>query len=271
MAVQGEILLATDLSGRSDRSTERATILSRQLGAPLAILHVRSSSTDKETVEAIERVLRSDFELPVDCRIIVRDGSPPLVIAEAAKTAGSTMIVTGIARFDEVSDFVIGTTVDRLVRVTDSPVLVVKRRPRRPYSRILAATDFSKASVTALRRAAEIFPGATLRVVNIYRPVFEGFLPSETTAPVIRQERHRALNKMLRELDAGLRTRLDSGLAEGELINGLNEEIASWQSDLLVIGSHGTSGFVHATIGSKAADILNCVAADVMVVKATQH
>ena len=55
-AVPSKVLVATDLSARSDRAVERAVILAKQTGAALTILHV----VDADLPSRITDRLRDD-------------------------------------------------------------------------------------------------------------------------------------------------------------------------------------------------------------------
>jgi Universal stress protein family len=62
---------------------------------------------------------------------MVEEGKPIDVILRAAKALGGDLIVTGIARDETLGRFGLGTTVDRLLRRSKVPVLIVKQRVRR--------------------------------------------------------------------------------------------------------------------------------------------
>lgn len=263
------LLLATDFSARSDRPTARALMLKEQLALPLLVLHVPGERRLNEEDEAeLERWTRSEFELQNnDADMLFRYGSVPSVVAQVAEERCSKLIITGVARFNSPTDFVLGTAVDYLVRRSPVPVLVVKRRPHRPYGRLLVTTDFSDCSVQALLAAAELFPDATLRVVNAFHAAYEGFLDRSSTVDCIRDERTVHMNELLDKLPEEVRNRTESAVSEGDFHQAIFQEISRWNADLLVVGSHGASGFAQATIGSKAADLLSYAPSDVLVVR----
>lgn len=161
---------------------------------------------------------------------------------------------------------VLGTAVDYLVRQSPAPVLVVKRRPQKAYKRLLVATDFSDCSIQALNAAADLFPDASLRVVHSYQTAWEAFLSSETTVPIIRDECQKSMEHLVEALPERVRGRVETVLDEGHL-GSVIEEMTAWNADLLVLGSHGRSGFAHATIGDTAAALLQSAASDVLLVR----
>lgn len=263
------LLVASDLSPRSDRPMERALLLARQLDAALVILHVPGKSRlDPNEERMLSAQIRRDFDLPRDgCDIVLDYGPVPEVIARTAEARGSSLILTGVARFNSPRDYLLGTTVDHLVRESPKPVLVVKRRPRQPYKRLLVATDFSPCSADALRSAATMFDKGELRLVHSYHAAWQAFLAHDTTEPLVRDEAERSMEAFLETVPADVRSRTEPVLEEGHLGTVIADQVERWSADLLVVGSHGRSGFAHATIGDTAAELLESAPCDVLVVR----
>src|SRR3546814_4263840 len=65
-------------------------------------------------------------------------------------------------------DFLIGTTVERLARRAGLPLLIVKGRAEQEYQQLMAATDFSECSRTALTTAVNLFPATAITLVHAY-------------------------------------------------------------------------------------------------------
>jgi nucleotide-binding universal stress UspA family protein len=249
---------------------ERAILLARQLKASLLVLHVLSADGQRDS--GGEQKLRAEitdaFDFKgVDAEILLEHGSVPDAIADVARLRRCELVVTGVARFNSPRDFILGTAVDYLVRRSPASVLVVKLRARRPYGKLLAATDFSECSVTALRTAAMLFPKALLRIVHSFHAAWEAFLDRESTIDLVRDECDRSMKRLLDGLPKEIRSRAEGVNDEGSLDAVIAEEIANWGAELLVVGSHGRSGFAHATIGDTAAGLLDSAACDVLVVR----
>src|SRR5690606_26933116 len=87
---------------------------------------------------------------------------------------GCDLIVTGTGKGGVLEKMLLGTTVNRLVRRTHLPVLMVKNRAHGPYGSILAATDFSDAAQRALLVAAGFFPDVKITVLHAWEPPFGG-------------------------------------------------------------------------------------------------
>lgn len=266
---QHRVLVATDLSARSDRPMERALLLAKQPGVSLVVLHVPGKSPlEPDDEQRLAAQIRREFDLPeAGVEIVFEYGSVPDVIAATADERGCSLIVTGVARFNSPRDYLLGTAVDYLVRESPAPVLVVKRRPRQPYQRLLIATDFSSCSADAVRAAAAMFEESQLRLVHSFHAAWQAFLANDTTEPLVRGEAERSMKEFLESLPADVRSRLEPVLEEGHLGSVIAEQVESWSADLLVLGSHGRSGIAHATIGDTAAELLNSAPCDVLVVR----
>jgi nucleotide-binding universal stress UspA family protein len=270
MASNDPVMVATDLSARSDRPFERAFLLAEQLGASLVVLHVveRKESLDIEERERLLDLIEQEFgATQANSDIVLEHGSVTSTIARVAEERRCSVVITGVARFNSPGDYVLGTAVDYIVRKSPVPVLVVKRRPRKPYARLLVATDLSSSSMHALVTAAELFPGANIRLIHVYHSSYGAFIAPDTTAKFIGDEARQTMRDFLDKVPPSVRHRLEFAVVEGHLAAVIEDEIRSWRADLLVLGSHGRSGFAQATIGSQAADLLEYEPCDVLVVR----
>jgi nucleotide-binding universal stress UspA family protein len=107
--------------------------------------------------------------------------------------------VTGVARFNEIGDFLVGTAVEQVVRHATMPVLVVKQRAHTPSNSILVATDYSSCSRQALLVVAKMLPDAMLHLVHAYHVPFEGFLRSDEIKQEITEAAQRELAAFLHD------------------------------------------------------------------------
>src|SRR3546814_9378807 len=95
-------------------------------------------------------------------------GDVTSTILDVAAEFSVHLIVTGISRKDELGDFLIGTTVERLARRAGLPLLLVKGRAEQEYQQLMEATDFSECSRTALTTAGNLFPAPAITLVHPY-------------------------------------------------------------------------------------------------------
>ncbi|OHT20793.1 universal stress protein [Edaphosphingomonas haloaromaticamans] len=266
------ILLATDLSARSDRPFDRAASLARELGGSITLAHVLEPGAAPRGPAGMDELRATILEdLPdagVPIHLLIERGSAPSLIAEAADREGSDLIVVGAARYNNITDFFLGTAVDYLVRHAHVPVLVVKRRAAHAYRDILIATDFSACALESTRVAAEIFPHARLNLVHAYRGAYESRLNPDEVRAEAHAEAERELADFVSSPElAAARPRLHTQLEVGPLASVILARLRAQPIDLLVLGTHGRSPIVHAALGSRASDLLESMPCDVLMVR----
>lgn len=267
------ILVATDLSARCDRAFDRARLLARESGARLNILHVAEGdqfAASEEKEAAARKQVAEDLEGET-AEIVISYGSVPKTIARTAEETGSDLLVSGVARWNGINDFILGTAVDHIVRHASRPVLVVKKKPHLPYRRLLVATDFSDCSRAALISASQMFPEASIHLIHALHVPFEGWLDSKQARDEWRDMAQEELDTFLAhaEISDDLRERIQPLLAYGDSQGEISKAIKGLEPDLLVLGTHGRGGVVRATIGSQASDLLSSMPVDTLMVRRT--
>lgn len=277
-----KILVATDLSDRSDRALERGAFLARRLEADIEVIHVVDDTAPIEITAQYETAAKQALSqllasIPAAADVnpdvaLIRGQDFRAILARAAET-NAELIILGKTRNDVLELFG-GTTVERIVRMGDVPVLLVKDPPIDAYSHALVATDLSPSAKRALRVALEIAPGAEFSLLHVAHVPFKGLLGSEAVEQ-IRSEREQevkdALLKEVRELTATLGIepqKLNIFIQEGEIHDAIRRQISETRPNLLALGTHGRAGFRHALIGSVALDMLSNPPLDVLVAKA---
>ena len=274
-----KLLMATDLSARSDRALQRALALAHQLGASLEVIHIVSDTVPVSVAEQYEASARTTIEQLLASLPSAADVKPEIAIIRGheyeeilchAQETGAELIVLGITRHTAYELFC-GTTAERIIRFGNLPVLLVKDPVVEDYERVLVATDNSPAAQRALECAAAIAPDAEFHLLHAVDVPFTGFLGPETEAQ-IRREKERSFKNAFEKGIRAQAERLGNGglratfhLEEGETVNVIRDQAARLKPDLLAIGSHGGSGLRHALIGSVAGRMLSDPPVDVLV------
>jgi universal stress protein E len=277
-----KILIATDLSDRSDRALQRAAMLAHEFVADLKILHVVDESllegiTLQHEAAAKSAIAAQVAALPLAKSISVSQqvvrGFDYCDISAIGATSEADLIVLGTHRH-KARELFQGTTAERVVRYGTVPVLVVKEVPRAAYRRVLVAADLSEHSLAAVALAAKIAPKADVYLLYAaYRPV-TALLGRDKQSQLISDERARILveiekvtQRIVSELGASA-PRFEILIKEGDVRRVIREQVAALEPDLLAVGTHGRTGLAHAIIGSIAEDLLADAPVDVLAVKA---
>ncbi|MEM7666742.1 MAG: universal stress protein [Pseudomonadota bacterium] len=266
------IVVATDFSARADRAIDRGLLLSRTMNGKLRVIHaLEFSDAENADWSELDRKMRECVGVDSETDTVefaYPEGSPPKAIAKACEADDVGLLVVGPARYNSLGDFFLGTSVDYVLRHTSKPVLVVKKRAAKPYSQIVAGTDFSAGSAHAIVAASRMFPDAAVEIVHAWHVPFEGwqkdsYVAEETAAG--EAEKMEAFLQLLIAQEPRL-SEATTRLVRGGALQAINASLEHDPGALVVLGSHGTSGFRQAAIGSVTSDMLRCVDADVLVV-----
>lgn len=278
------ILMATDLSARSDRALERAVSIAREHKAPLSVVHVVDEDLPVAIAHSVQgaatKAIRDHLaaipgSAETEIAVLVTLGRSYEAILSTAEAADSDLIVLGLHREDAFKDRFRGTTVERVIRFGQRPVLLVKERAREPYRRILVGMDFSVCSRRAVEVAMRMTSGGELHLVHAYAVPFRAFLHGRDTQRDVGKMHEDQMRQMLGKEFAAFYGRSETHesdpkliLRHGDVRQVLRDEASRIKADLLVVGTHGRTGVSHALLGSVAEDILRSPPCDVLAVKA---
>jgi nucleotide-binding universal stress UspA family protein len=143
-----------------------------------------------------------------------------------------------------------------------------------PYKRILCPIDFSGYAAVALREAAALAKGmgAELSLLHAYQnPAYvlpmSGYVgPTVDMVTKMRQQ-------LVEELDGladGVRKHgitVQTQVIEGVPYKAIVDHAAEWKADLIVMGTHGRTGLVHALTGSVAERVVRTAHCPVLITR----
>ena len=280
-----QLLLAADLGPRSDRALDRAGQLATSWRAQLTVVHALEQAPEfvgspgrkgrfwrvrEDRVSAVARQLRADMmDEGVAASVVVEDGDPADLVLQTARRTGTELIVTGLARAEPFGRLFPGTTVERLVRRADAPVLMVRKRVRGAYRRIFVGTDFSPACAGALMVAACWFPDAEITLFHAAEPPLGGIASRDepavewTRAARGEAERFLASAAIPVERRPTVAIVVDQGRPEAVLRDYAEQDAF----DLVVVGRRGRNPVTDLLLGSTADAVMHQVPSDVMVVR----
>jgi nucleotide-binding universal stress UspA family protein len=278
------LMVATDFSERSDRALRRATLLARQTGASLTLVHVVDDD-QPDRIVAIERLeaerllseltktVRQTDCIPCVAEVILAD--PFEGIVRAVEVAGPDLLVIGPHRRQVLRDVFVGTTAERTLRAASCPVLMANAPPVGNYRRTLLATDHSESSMQAAKSFLSLGICGQSGVALLH--VFEAPAVDLTVSPAITSESRQlyleeARAAALRDLDtfakgaclgdAHMMVRRGQSSTAREILAVADEE----QADIIVLGTRGRSGAARFLLGSVAEEVLRNASPDVLAV-----
>ena len=281
------ILLATDLSARSDRALDRAVQLARQWNAALIAVHALENQTHAtrsptyedlpswrrppDPVVAVERQIRRDIREPVaDLRIVVTEGDAADAILDIVERERCDLIVVGAAHDQGLGRVFLGRTVEHLIRHAPTSVLVVKSRPSGPYRHILVGTDFTDEARHGLAVAAKLFPDAVFAVMHAFDMPYRSLWGASQLSRDFSAMEHEEIQTFVKDTDLAedIRARVVTLIEHGPPEIMIHNYVVEKNADLTVIGALGRGMLFHLLVGGHAPKIVDGTPGDILVVRA---
>lgn len=218
------IAVATDLSPGSALALRRAARLAERYGAHLSLIHVvpiglwdglpQRLAAALDTTLPTEEAVRQDAEGAlrdlareanaagrITCDVCVRVGRTVAQICATAQSLNADLLVVGAHGRHPVRDMLLGTTVQKLLRFSPCPILVVKAAAMEDYSVVLAPTDLSDESRRAVCAAAQLLPLARIHLAHAFELPYDGLMRhARVDAATMAQYHALARERLLREL-----------------------------------------------------------------------
>ncbi|MBX6366698.1 MAG: universal stress protein [Rhodospirillales bacterium] len=278
------ILVASDLSPRSELAFARAVQLAQGSGGSVRVLFVVDDALPGPVARRLERegldhirrqLLPQATAAQVEATVAVRHGRASDAILAEAEAIDAGLILLGIHRQDEKRDLFLGSTAWRVLRDSQRPVLQVKHPVAGPYRRVLVAIDLTPAAEAALGLACRLSAAAEFSAVHAFRVPFVGALP---TYEELREtaERHRAaIEQRIADALRSLSTEgverpvaVHAQVQPGDVIEVIRRECDRVKPDLLVVATRGRVGVEDAFYKSIAESLLRGPPCDIAAVAA---
>lgn len=191
-------------------------------------------------------------------------GTPGDALSESARTLGADLILIGAAQAGRLEQVLLGSTTAHVVRHAQVPVLVLRKPPRPPGTRVLLTTDLSEPSARAVEVGAAVAHtlcgGSAEYRLLCSLPPGAGDAAAAEEQPA--RETLRALARRLAASGAPVAEVLRAGAPADEIL----AEAAAWPAELVVLGTHSRSGLSRLLLGSVAETALRELRCSALVV-----
>ena len=277
------ILCPIDFSDPAYAAVDRASELALHFGAELCVLAVTPAPPPElsatfnfadyvqesagEAEDKLNALIAARIPSAVSARPVVGYGSVDGEIQRVSREENVDLIVMATHGLTGWRHLIFDSVVDKTIQRTSCPVLSIHYNAVRaaqkllPLRRIIAPTDFSELSFAAIDHAVELARHfqAELDVLHVVPTISEELAPGEYAAPEYNRiwldAAHEKLCVLIakhvpQEVKARPVTRL--GHAADEIQRAATAEDA----DLIVIATHGHSGWRHLVFGSVAEKVL---------------
>lgn len=270
------IVVASDISVRSERALARAADVALRRNVGLIVAHVIDEATppdiaakaEAEARAALGRVIASQpgaARLKVDIHMTTGDVAAEIVRLFANVEAD--LLVVGLHRRRAALDVVRETTVERLVRAGATPILLVSDAADHDYASVLVAVDMSPACARAVQTTRVIAPEAALTA-------FHAFDIPLTGSPVAADAGARMLSYVDQAKEAvdawAVGVAPPADVPPVEIIQAspavaLSQMVERDKPDLLAIGAHSRATLSPWALGGFAASLVRDPPCDVLI------
>jgi nucleotide-binding universal stress UspA family protein len=210
------------------------------------------------------------------------EGIPYEAIGEYATDRAIDLTVMGTTGRSGVTERLLGSTTDRVLRRTETPILIVPdadsvSTDRGAYAHVLAPTDGSEHAERAAPYGADIaqHANATLHIVTVVDVQTEGGAfsiggVSEAGIEQLEEQGHESVTQFANrvsqtDVDADLRTTVIQGAPH----KVLREYVAENEIDIVVMASQGTANLASQHFGSVTDRVIRGVDKPILVIPPT--
>ena len=270
------VVIGTSLEPASDQVVATGARIARATGAELHLLHAfevpfaaplpLDDHLYTEAVRRLDEQIERFGAAPASRHIVLAPAHRAL--AEAARERGADLLVVGAA--DRPFARAFGSTASRLVRRSECAVLVVRDPLPLPPARVLMPVDFSPLAPEFVQRGLAILDqlgGADGRTrIEAFHSIVGWELEEEPRSISGAEERARLeMARLFIPPPAGPRFAVDERIAFGIAREQILHRIEEWHPDLVIMGTHGMSGFERFLVGSVTEGVVRHAAANVLV------
>ncbi|MGD2115748.1 MAG: universal stress protein [Acidobacteriota bacterium] len=292
-ATEPAVLVGTTLTPASDRVVRAAAAVARALGGTVHLVHavpypveffddtILSDHVLEDLREREREALLRDVAAQAERNgiggdllhgVTVEPGEPHRTLVDVARSLRPDLLVVGAAEDPDHITRAFGSTAGRVLRKATRPVLVVRGDLRLPPGRVLLPVDLSPLSADVARSAADLLRRLGLASTARSEALFvlterqSLILAAAEDAGAPEEMTRRRLETFTERFLGELAGTVDCALRIGDPADEIVERARETACDLVVLGTHGRSGFERLLIGSVAAEVVRNAPASVLVV-----
>lgn len=277
-----KILVPVDFSVHSEYALEVAAAIAKKFNAEITVLHMLGLSealVSKEEVSGLseavyymklakkrfETFLAKDYLKNIKVTELVQNYKVFSEINETAKEQQIDLIIMGShGTGGGINEIFVGSNAEKVVRTSDIPVLVIKKRiPDFKIDQVLFVCDFKQDTIRPYLNATKLFKEFNSKIHLLYVN-----LPNENFKSS--DEIEKRITDFLKRADGNT-----NALKDVVIRNDYSAEAGIFRygqkinADLIAIPTHGRKGLAHFFYGSLGEDLINHAPIPVMTFRAS--
>lgn len=270
------ILVAVHLAAGPSHALARAFAMAAEHGATLKVMDVGA---------AYRAPADTSFKVQVATAIAaLQAGKKPFgvhieVITEQARSAahltrevGAQGLIVMDHASSRLSSLQGGSLSDRVLRLCDGPVLIVRSPVQSAYQRVLVAIDLTPVSEMLVSLGGRISQRGSVEVLHVIRPLHanplrDAEVPERILTAYVRRRRDEAYEHLLRltESTALCPTRMAPIVREGDPARHTALHQSSANAELVVIGKRRRAAAIDLFLGGTAQRVMAWCGGDILV------
>jgi nucleotide-binding universal stress UspA family protein len=263
-----KIIIPVDFSKHSEYALETAAALAKQHNSELIVMHMlelsesiistTSSQRNDETAFML-MVANKNFETFLDQPYLEGLTVTPMIkhhkvlkeVSEIAQQVNADLIVIGSRGHSEHDGIFTGSNTEKVVRYSETPVLVVKTKPESvDFKTSVLAIDFSEKSINAVKKALKVLNNLSHKVTLLYvNTPNTDFLNTDEIEEKV--SLFFEVSKLKRE-DLNIDFTTDYDVEDGVL-----NYVKRTDTEVIAMITNGRKGLSHLFGGSISEDIVN--------------
>ena len=283
------LLFPTDGSEGAAAALEHVLDIAAEHGSTVHVLTVMDTvlyspfQMEGDVVDALERegdrIVRDAADRAegrgIDAVTAVENGEPYREIIDYAASHDIDLTVMPTHGRRGLERFLLGSTTERVVRRADGPVLTIRpdaeTKLTYPYRHVLAPTDGSECASDALELGVDVASttGAALHLLTVVDVVSVGV---DVRSDIKTAMLEAAADEILDEASSVAETRgvepaAETVAYEPSVQEAIRSYIEDQDIDLVVVGTHGRTGFDRYVLGSVTEHLIRTAPVPVLTVR----
>lgn len=283
-----KIVVAIDGTTSSEAAVDALTNMKLEQGTAIKLVTATEpyhNSAGYKAAEKLERIAHELHEKFGDCKISleVAQGDAKTCIIDSAKECSANLIIMGTRNQSGLKRMLMGSVSHGVLNQSHCSVLIAKAgeqyAPRNGFKKIIIAVDNSEYSKAALNWLHQLQWGmdTQFKIVTVVPTPIDSFDSVESITYATNVTRHHdelvdsaksELTKLTSELAARYgRDNVSSEVREGDPKDAVVSIATQWSADLIVMGSHGRTGFDKLLLGSASQAVASQAPCSVAIIR----